>query len=163
MGIIVCAFPGCGKTFAAEQLELKDYKLLDSDTSTWEKVEGWEEKYVDSVEENLKHYDIVFAPMHNNLRKIFQERNLPFVVVSPHYGDNEREHLLIKQQWFGRLALRDNSFLGERLQSWWEMMVKNYDGWVSMKNLGLYNPKHIILLNQNEYLGDTHILSQLLK
>lgn len=59
--------------------------------------------------------------------------------------------MIIKQQWFGRFILRDNSHISN-FESWLELLKNNYDEWTSVENLTKYNPVSFFLLKENEYI-----------
>lgn len=148
-------FLGCGKTYLfRNQIEL-GYKILDSDSSKFEKGEGWEKEYVNHIQSNADKYDFIFVSQHEEVLKELSKRKIPFLVSAP-LNDNsisEKERLLIKQQWFGRFLLRDNSHIKD-LTSWLNSLNEHYDEWTSYKHLTQFKPEKLILLKENEYLSD---------
>lgn len=151
--LIISAFPGCGKTYIYNNQDKFGYKVMDSDSSTFAKHENWEEEYVKHIESNLGKYDFIFIAQYPKVLELLYRDNVPFVVVAP---DNrkelsEEERMLIKQQWFGRFILRDNSHIKD-LNRWLELLKNNYDSWTSVESLSKNHPDEIILLKENEYL-----------
>lgn len=47
--LIVSVFSGCGKTWLTQHQEQYGYKICDSDSSFYEKVNGWETYYVADI------------------------------------------------------------------------------------------------------------------
>lgn len=153
--MIISAFPGCGKTYLFKNQEQLGYKILDSDSSKFERRDNWEKEYVDHIVDNIGKYDFIFISQHEEVLKELKNRNVQFIVVAPRNDDSlsEKEKRLIKQQWFGRFVLRDNSHIKD-LEVWIKKLDKNYDEWTNYKHLTQYKPSLCILLNENEYLSD---------
>lgn len=153
--IIVSAFPGCGKTYLYANQDKYGYKIIDSDSSKFEKYDGWEKEYVDYISSNIGKYDFIFVSKHPVVLNELNNRKIPFVMVSPDNSDalSEKERQLIKQQWFGRFILRDNSHIKD-FDRWIKRQIEHYDERTSYKHLTLYNPIKVILLKENEYLSD---------
>lgn len=160
--MIVSAFTGCGKTFLAKGKNCK-YVVKDSDSSTYVKDSGWADCYVSNVMEYAKtgKYDFIFICMSEAVLKVLCKRGIPYVIVEPdnivwnEYETPERkkERQLIKQQWFGRLCLRDNSFIKD-FTSWFSHIKEIYDERTSLQTIDKYKPVSFFCLNQNEYLSD---------
>lgn len=162
--MIISAFPGCGKTYLSEHLNefkinyLGGYKMIkfcNLKSSQYEKCEGWEKTYVDDIEKKMGTVDFILISQHESILAELQSRNMPFVIVAPANDGwmSERDRNLIKQQWFGRFFLRDNSHVKD-FRSWLEMLRANYDKWISWKHLNKYNPVKCLNLQQDEYLSD---------
>ena len=152
---IISVFPGCGKTYLYRNQEKFNYKILDSDSSKFEKYDGWEKEYIDYISSNIGKYNFIFVSKHPVVLKELNNRNIPFIMVSPNNSDNisSQERQLIKQQWFGRFILRDNSHIKD-FDSWIKRQIEYYDERTSLEHLNLYNPVKVILLKQDEYLSD---------
>ena len=153
--MIISAFPGCGKTYLYDNQDKYNYKILDSDSSRYEKHEGWELEYVNHICENIGKYDFIFIAQYPKVLEILNIKNIPFTIVAPDNSKelSEKERQLIKQQWFGRFLLRDNSHIKD-FKTWIEKLSINYDNWTSYEQLTKYNPAECILLKENEYLSD---------
>lgn len=153
--MIISAFPGCGKTYIFKNQEKLGYKIIDSDSSKFKKDNGWEKEYVDYISSNIGKYDFIFISQHEEVLKELKDRNIQFIVVAPKNDEtlSKKERQLIKQQWFGRFILRDNSHI-RNLEVWIKKLDENYDEWTSYKHLTQYEPSLCILLNQDEYLSD---------
>lgn len=163
--LIVSAFPGCGKTYLYENQEslnfevhdgtYKTFSFLDSDSSRFSKAEGWEKNYVDYLESKIGSVDFLFISQHEGVLKEFNSRKIPFVVVVPNNMTWESKHKRssIKQQWFGRFVLRDNSHIKD-FDSWMKLLKENYDKWTSLEHITKYNPTEYFILNEGEYMTD---------
>lgn len=162
--LIVSAFSACGKTFLfnnQNELLFKNfekqihYSFLDSDSSKFKKYAGWEKDYVDHVVSELGTADFIFVTQHSVVLDELKRRGLPFVMVVPNniYG-TERDKQLTKQQWFGRIILRDNSFINEDFDKWLNHLSEKYDNWINEETIDKYNPVAFFTLNADQYLSD---------
>lgn len=154
---IISAFPGCGKTYLYENQVQLGLSVSDSDSSKYDKVVNWEVAYVDDVLRKMKDYDFVFISQHSTVLSELDKRGVSFYCVVPNnsFSISDSERQLIKQQWFGRFLLRDNSFIKSGFQNWLDVLLKNYDTWTNPDNFSHYkNCKEVFLLNQDEYLVD---------
>lgn len=89
--IIICGFPGVGKTTAANNRK----NLLDAESSafSWvfdpEKFDerqrdpNFPENYIDYIEENMGEYDIIFASSHAAVREKLAARGIQYMIVAP--------------------------------------------------------------------------------
>lgn len=61
--LIVSVFAGCGKTWLTQHQKQYGYMICDSDSSSYEKVNGWETYYVADILEKARsgRYDFVFV------------------------------------------------------------------------------------------------------
>lgn len=84
-----------------------------------------------------------------------KESGLPFVVVTPDNSPwlSDKERWLIKQQWFGRFVLRDNSHIAD-FPSWMDHLKERYDVKTSTDHVARYNPVSHFVLKENQYLSD---------
>ena len=163
--LIVSAFPGCGKTYLSENQdklrfkffgESKKFSFCDSDSSHWKKCENWQKQYVDDIEKKLGTVDFLFVSQHEDVLAELETRHIPFVVVAPDNSEwlSDDEKRLVKQQWFGRFVLRDNSHIKDFANwRWLNTLKDNYDAWTSVEHLTKHNPVSFFLLEQNQYLS----------
>ena len=162
--MILSAFPACGKTYLyknQKNLMFNSkggkiyYSFLDSDSSKFEKYKGWEKEYVDNIEKNIGTVDFIFVSQYEEILRELKDRQLPFVTVAPDNTSwaNDREKKLIKQQWFGRFVLRDNSHIHD-FNAWLSDLSEHYDKWTSEEHLTKYDPVSFFVLNENQYLSD---------
>ena len=161
--MIISAFSACGKTYLTENQEelkfnylgkIRKFSFLDSDSSAYEKVDGWEKTYVDDIEKKIGTVDFIFITQYHTVLDEIKKRNLSFVMVFPNnIWGTDYEKKLTKQQWFGRIALRDNSFIRGDFKSWIEHLSWKYDNWINMDTIEKYNPVTFFVLNRDQYLS----------
>lgn len=162
--LVISAFSACGKTYLfnnQNRLLFRNYEdtihysFLDSDSSKFAKYDGWEREYVDQIESALGTVDFIFITQHSVVLEELKRRQLRFVMVFPNnlYG-SEKEKQLVKQQWFGRIILRDNSFLNEDFNKWFIHLQHKYDTWINEDTINHYNPVSFFTLNADQYLSD---------
>lgn len=132
--MVVSVFAGCGKTWLANHQNKYGYSMRDSDSSTYEKTAGWEKEYINSFMKEAKSgkYDFIFVCQTESVIDEMDRQKIPYVIVEPDnivWNEQEskeraKERQIIKQQWFGRFILRDNSH------------IKNFSKWLNhMKDI----------------------------
>lgn len=156
-------FTGCGKTWLAEHQEQYGYTMLDIDSSTYEKSPGWEEEYVQNVINQAESgkYDFVFICQTESVLDEMDRRCIAYVIVEPDNivwnepepEERKKKRKIIKQQWFGRLILRDNSHIAD-FDSWLKHIKEIYDVRTSLGFLNRHTQLFFIPLSQDEYLSD---------
>ena len=144
--LIISAFPGCGKTYLfknQEELlfrvyeERRHFSFLDSDSSKFEKQDGWEKEYVDSIQRVVGTVDFIFISQQQGVLKELKTRGIPFIVVAPDNAEwtNEKERALIKQQWLTQFdpvsffLLKENQYLSDIMEDlyWKKETVPEYN------------------------------------
>lgn len=163
--LIISAFPACGKTFLyknQEQLLFRSqdesqihYSFLDSDSSKFQKYDGWEKEYVNHIEENIGKVDFIFVSQHDAVLQEIANRHIPFVTVGPENlpWTTDEDKKLVKQQWFGRFILRDNSHI-TNFMDWIKKLSENYDIWTSIQQQTKYGAIDFFPLGANQYLSN---------
>ncbi len=162
--MIISAFAGCGKTYLFNEqdwimfntvTERKHFSFLDSDSSKFEKEPNWVEKYIEHIKSKIGTVDFIFVANHDCVLQALKESGMPFVVVTPDNSPwlSEKERQLIKQQWFGRFVLRDNSHISN-FSEWLEHLKDRYDVKTSLEHVEKYNPVSHFTLKENQYLSD---------
>lgn len=163
--LIISAFPACGKTYLYQNQDVLlftniyeqriHYSFIDIDSSKFKKENDWERKYVDSIEENMGKVDFILICQHDEVLYELSLRDIPFITVAPcnEPWSDPKNNMIVKQQWFGRIILRDNSHIHD-LNTWLKKLSENYDKWTSVDNLTKYYPVSFFTLNANQYLGD---------
>ena len=162
--LIVSAFTGCGKTYLTEHQVEYNYVICDSDSSSYKKTNGWEIKYVDDILKKVKSgkYDFVFVCQTESVINEMDKQNIPYVIVesdniiwdgSVETQKRMRERKLIKQQWIGRLVLRNNDHINN-FEEWLSHIEKIYDERTSLNFIDRHDPVAFFELNQNQYLSD---------
>lgn len=119
--MVVSVFAGCGKTWLTNHQNQYGYSMRDSDSSTYEKTARWEKEYINSFMEEAKSgkYDFIFVCQTESVIDEMDRQKIPYVIVEPdnivwneqEFKERAKERQIIKQQWFGRFILRDNSHI----------------------------------------------------
>lgn len=161
--MIISVFAGCGKTWLAQNQEQYNYTIRDSDSSTYAKVKGWESAYVKDVVEqaNTGQYDFIFICQTEAVINEMDKEYIKYTVVEPdnivwnEYETKERarQRQLIKQQWIGRLVLRDNSHIAD-FPKWLRHINQIYDDRTGFEFFNKHNQVSLHTLDQNQYLSD---------
>jgi len=79
---VISGFPGVGKTNAYEILKARGVKVLDSDSSTFDKTH-FPENYLDHIETKLAEGYTLFVSTHDTVRKGLEERGIRHIIVYP--------------------------------------------------------------------------------
>lgn len=161
--LIVSVFTGCGKTYFTEHQNVHGYIACDSDSSSYEKYNGWEVGYVSDILERAKSgkYDFVFVCQTEIVLNEMDKRGIPYVIVEPdniiwnefETQDRIKERKLIKQQWMGRLVLRNNDHIKD-FAKWFTHIKEIYDERTSLNFINKHKQLSFFTLNQNQYLSD---------
>lgn len=161
--MIISVFAGCGKTWLANHQDQYGYSIWDSDSSTYEKTSGWERKYISSFTEEAKSgkYDFIFVCQTESVIDEMDRQKIPYVIVEPDnivWNEQEseeraKERQLIKQQWFGRFVLRNNSHIKD-FPKWLSHIKDIYDERTGLGFISMHNPISFFVLKQDQYLSD---------
>ena len=133
--ILISAFPGVGKSYLFKNL--KDYKILDSDSSTFDK-DLFPGNYIDHVKQNIGVVDIIMISTHDVVRQQLEENGLFFVLVYP--------DISLKDEYIGRYNERGND------DNFIKILGENWENWITdiEKQKGCLKIK----LQSGEFLGD---------
>lgn len=125
------------------------YSMRDSDSSTYEKTAGWEKEYVNGFMEEAKSgkYDFVFVCQTESVIDEMDRRKIPYIIVEPdnivwnkqEAEERAKERQIIKQQWFGRFVLRNNSHIKD-FSKWLSHMKDIYDERTRFDFIAKHNP-----------------------
>ena len=162
--MIVAAFPACGKTYLTKNQESLRFQTIygernlsftDLDTGYTDKEVGWEKKYVDSMLKLIGSVDFIFTGQREAVLKELAARGIKYVTVTPYnsYGMPWKEQQIIKNQWFGRFVLRDNSHI-DNIEEWFRKFKDNFNTWTSPEFLNQFSPAATYALQQNEFIED---------
>lgn len=161
--LIVSVFAGCGKTWLSTHQERFGYTMRDSDSSAYEKSKGWEKRYISNIIEQARtgRYDFIFVCQTESVLNEMDANGIPYIIVEPDnikWGEAElperkKQRQLIKQQWMGRLVLRDNSHIKD-FNKWFDHIKEIYDERTGLDFINKHNQISFFVLNQNEYLSD---------
>ncbi len=161
--LIISAFTGSGKTWLVEHQEQFGYTMRDSDSSTYEHVKGWEKHYLSDIMKQVKssYYDFIFVCQTESVLNEMDTQGIPYIIVQPDniiWGDFEtperkKQRQLIKQQWMGRLVLRNNSHIRD-FDKWFNHIKEIYDNRTSIDFINKHKQLSFFVLNQDQYLSD---------
>ena len=106
-------------------------------------------------------YDFVFVCQTESVLDELDREGIPYVIVEPdnivwnefEVRERARERQLIKQQWFGRFVLRDNSHIKD-FSKWFNHMKEIYDERTSLDFINRHHQLSFFTLGQNQYLSD---------
>lgn len=149
--MIYSAFPGTGKTFAANQhatvidAESSNFQWLDANGGTNEDQKGnltkknpnWPENYVNYIIEKSQNNDVLIASQPIVL-DLLDQKNINYSTVSPSPQD--------KSIYLNRYEKRGNK------QTFIDLMSKNFDSFI--EQLNKRSAVNHITLKNNQYLND---------
>lgn len=116
---IVLGFPGVGKTFIKEKYKGTDFKVLDSDSSGFDK-KGFPDNYIEYIKSCIGKYDLILISTHEAVRKAVAKSDImDRAIVSICYPSLE-----LKEDWIQRLANRGNS------KAFLNLIRANYEQWI---------------------------------
>jgi len=125
---IISAFPGCGKTecFKKYKDPKYDFKVLDSDSSTFDKKD-FPENYIEHIKSKLGKVDVIFISSHKTVRDalkkdkkikdLLDKKEVEFVVAYPDKKD--------KDEYIERYKMRGST------DSFIKLISDNWDNWLT--------------------------------
>lgn len=81
-GKVICGFPGVGKSTLFKELKDSDYKVLDSDSSTFDKAE-FPDNYIKHIKEKTAEGYTILASSHDVVRDALIKNEMLFTLVYP--------------------------------------------------------------------------------
>ena len=144
MGIIVSAFPGCGKTTMFNSLNGK-IKIMDSDSSKFDKTD-FPRNYIEHIKENIDNVDIMFISSHEDVRNALENENIDFDLFYPSI-DRKLEFL---ENYVKRRSNRE--FIMKVDANWKE--------WIEGIENNALKHCHIHKLNRGEFLMNNDLLNR---
>lgn len=160
--MLVSAFAGCGKTWLVKNQEQFTFTMRDSDSSSYEKTNNWPTNYVNDIMDEIKtgEFDFIFICQTERVIDELDRRSIPYVIVEPDNmtyradrSDRKEKRQLVKQQWFGRFVLRDNSHIAD-FPEWLNHINEIYDERTGVDFLNSHKQVSFFLLDSNQYLSD---------
>ena len=122
--LIICGFPGVGKSTAAERCK----SVLDLESTPFHfnidgksKDPNWFCRYVDAIEENANdaHYNYILVSTHKLVRSEMQYRGIPYIIVTP--------LIKLKDEYLSRYVKRGDCYdFIETLNSNWEQWIEDF-------------------------------------
>lgn len=141
--MIVCGFPGIGKTHLTQMVEALPYgfKVVDSDSSKFPKQPDgvFPENYIEHLRDLDRHgNNIILASTHADVRSALQSAGLDFVTVIPDTA--------CKEEYLQRYQRRGSA------QQFIDLLDKQWMPWLTdcIVNCG----QGVYVLQQHQYLFD---------
>lgn len=115
---VICGFPGVGKSYVVRHQNDLGLKILDSDSSTFDKKE-FPQNYIEHIESVLSkgEVDIILVSSHKVVREALKENNIDFFLVYP--------DILCKDEYIERYQERGSP------ESFIDLLRKNWDNWIT--------------------------------
>lgn len=142
MGIIVSAFPGCGKTTMFNEFNGK-IKIMDS--SKFDKTD-FPRNYIEHIKENIDNVDIMFISSHEDVRNALENEDIDFDLFYPSI-DRKLEFL---ENYVKRRSNRE--FIMKVDANWKE--------WIEGIENNTLKHCHIHKLNRGEFLMNNDLLNR---
>ena len=150
-GVIICGFPGVGKTEAVRRLGGE--RVHDSDSSKYEKFEGWEKGYcIDLINmATCGKYDYVFCSTHPKVLESLNElfNDIPMLADDRFYIAIPAKDVKC-EDWMKRFYTRDNSHI-KNLQDFYTFLTSNWDMLIN-QDMMKYNKALQLYLDSDQYL-----------
>lgn len=145
-GIIICGYPGIGKTTAARHskkiIDIDSFNfshIVDKETGIAENNKEFPINYINYIEKivNKNKYDFILVSCHTSVRLELSKRKIPFVIVAP-----RRECL---NDYLKRFLLRKENV---------DFIQKIYDSWNDWHDEILVSTHPVIYLEKDETIED---------
>lgn len=159
---ILAVYPGCGSTYLWENQKTMEFKSVGENihpTFSKIKINPWEvhidyTKFMNDILSEVGKVDFVLIPIDSVLIACLNAGNIPFVLVLPEvFKSGSKDQLLMKQQWLGRLLLKEYKSLGD-IQGWVDSQLQKFDTYVYDEFLDDSNPMTWFTLKCNQYISD---------
>jgi len=111
-GLIICGFPGVGKS-SVIKTKIND-NLLDSDSSTFDKSK-FPDNYIEHIKENISDGKTILASSHDVVRDALIENKLPFFLV---YPDKSLKKEYLKRYTDRGSPVKFNTLMEENFEKW---------------------------------------------
>lgn len=150
MAVVVCGFPGVGKTslfFAENELTILDSDSTNfswSDETKTQRNPEWPQNYIAHIQDAKDSSDLVLVSSHDVVRTALAEAGIPFILVYP--------SLDMKAEYIQRYIQRGSN------ESFIALLEANYEKWIT-ELMAQQGCTHMVL-QSGQYLSD--ILNQLL-
>ena len=130
--MVVCGFPGVGKTYAVEHWNYPDYKIYDSDSSDFSWIDkndhskGRNPDFPMNYVEHIKSLDndksFVLVSSHKDVREALREVSIDYFIVYPWLQVCDKDIYLRD-----RIAKRDT---GINSDSFVKLLSDNWENWI---------------------------------
>lgn len=155
---VVSVFPACGRNYAycnQNKILITKALLKDKSSCTILNCNDRYPKSIKTIEKSIGSVDFILFEQNDLLLKTLKSMGIPVVMVVPNNSSmiEEKERVLIKNQWLGRIvASRSES---DDLNRIIRVFLDNYENWTNISIIKEnYSPAGIFTLSQGEYLAD---------
>lgn len=138
MSLIICGFPGVGKSTIATQ----NNKIVDHESRKYEKTIGWERNYINDCKKLLIESKIVLMTTHDSVRKMLKLKDMQYYLVYPDKS--------LKDEYLLRYRSRGSS------QEFIESLDKNWDNYLRSMDEDTGCIERVVL-KRNEFLKDVKL------
>lgn len=92
MAIVICGFPGVGKTTLFNLLKEQGIRVLDSDSSKFPK-DGFPANYIEHIEQAIAEDNIVLVSTHAEVRAALAAKGINYILARPATVEQKEEYL----------------------------------------------------------------------
>jgi len=114
-GSVICGFPGIGKSTLFKELKDSGKKVLDSDSSTFDKSE-FPQNYIKHIKESIAKGITILASSHDVVRDALIKEDMPFTLIYP--------DKTLKKEYLDRYEKRGSP------ESFVKLLDSNWDKWI---------------------------------
>lgn len=141
-GRVICGFPGVGKSTLFKELKESGKKVLDSDSSTFDKSE-FPDNYIKHIKEKTAEGYTILASSHDVVRGALIDEGMDFTLVYPDKS--------LKDEYLERYKERGSP------EKFIELLDKNWDKWI--KECDDLDSKHVskVVLKSGEFINSKKV------
>lgn len=155
---VVSVFPACGRNYTyRNQNKILITKALFQNKSSCT-ILNCNDRYpksIKTIEKSIGSVDFILFEQNDLLLKTLKSKGIPVVMVVPNNSSmiEEKERVLIKNQWLGRIVASKSD--SDDLNRIIRVFLDNYEDWTNTSTIRKnYSPADIFKLSQGEYLAD---------
>lgn len=155
---VVSVFPACGRNYTyynQNKILIRKDLFKEKSSCTILNCNDRYPKSIKTIEKAIGIVDFIFFEQNDVLLKTLKSIGIPVVMVVPNNSSmiEERERVLIKNQWLGRIV--NSSSDSDDLSRIIRVFLDNYEDWTNILTIREnYSPADIFKLSQGEYLAD---------
>lgn len=136
--LVISAFPATGKTTMYNNMKESGLVVLDSDSSTFDKV-CFPANYINHIKGNIGKVDVILVSSHQEVRDAMDEAGIEYYFVLPDKS--------LKYEWIGRCWCRGNP------EGFLKLINDNWDEWTDLDKAWESKAKAVYLLQAGQYLS----------
>lgn len=155
---VVSVFPACGRNYTysnQNKILIRKDLFKEKSSCTILNCNDRYPKIISSIEKSAGSVDFILFEQNDLVLKALKSKGIPVVMVVPNNSSmiEERERVLIKNQWLGRIvnSRSDSDDLNRIIR----VFLDKYEDWTNISTIREnYSPADIFKLSQEEYLAD---------